>query len=368
MPKKTIVVSAVNIRKGGTLTILRECLAYLSTLPENNYRIIALVHKKELAEYENIEYIELPYTIKSWFYRLWCEYVTMYRLSKELQPIDLWLSLHDTTPRVIAKRQAVYCQTSFPFLKWKLSDLRYDPKVVLFSIFTRYAYKVNIHRNRFLIVQAQWLREGFSKMFDIPWRRFIVCPPQQRQMTFNRISIEHKSYTFLFASSPDCHKNFETLCRAAELLENRIGRGKFSVVLTIKGDENRYSRSLFSRYSKVSSIRFEGFMSKDRLYSFYDGSDCLIFPSRIETWGLPITEFATTGKPMLLADLPYARETSSGCEKIDFFNPQDPTDLMLKMEKLWIGDETIFCPVQKKEIAAPVAYSWNELFDALLSE
>ena len=31
---KTIVVSAVNIRKGGTLTILRNCLEYLSGLAQ----------------------------------------------------------------------------------------------------------------------------------------------------------------------------------------------------------------------------------------------------------------------------------------------------------------------------------------------
>lgn len=46
---KTIVVSAVNIRKGGTLTILRNCLEYLSGLAQSgNYRVVALVHKKNL--------------------------------------------------------------------------------------------------------------------------------------------------------------------------------------------------------------------------------------------------------------------------------------------------------------------------------
>lgn len=152
--KKTIVVSAVNIRKGGTLTILRGCLEYLSSLPCEEYRVVALVHKRSLADYRNIEYIEIPTTVKSWFRRLWCEYVTMYGISKKLQPVDLWLSLHDTTPRVVAKRQAVYCQTSFPFLKVKIEDLRFDPKIVLFSLFTRFAYQINVHRNKYLIVQA----------------------------------------------------------------------------------------------------------------------------------------------------------------------------------------------------------------------
>lgn len=365
--KRTIVVSAVNIRKGGTLTILRGCLEYLSSLPRDDHRIVALVHKKSLAEYPNIEYIELPDTIKSWFRRLCCEYVTMYGISKKLQPVDLWFSLHDTTPRVIAGRQAVYCQTSFPFLKWKMQDARFNMKIVLFSLFTRFAYLINIHRNKFLIVQAEWLRDGFSKMFGVPKGRFIVCPPEQKKVVYNKIKIEHKVFTFIFVSTPDCHKNFETLCEAAKELESKIGKGKFCVILTIKGDENRYSKYLFSKFGNVPSIRFEGLMSKDKLYSYYNCADCLIFPSRVETWGLPITEFAATGKPMLLSDLPYAHETSAGCPKVAFFNPEDPADLMEKMEKLVEGDESILQSVPKKPIEPPVAYSWEELFGQLLN-
>lgn len=364
-PKRTIVVSAVNIRKGGTLTILRGCLEYLSSLPSDEYRIVALVHKKSLSEYPNIEYIELPWSIKSWFRRLWCEYITMYNISKKLQPVDLWLSLHDTTPRVIANKQVVYCQTSFPFLKRKMQDARFNVKIVLFSMFTRFAYRINIHRNKYLIVQAQWLRDSFSKMFGIPKERFIVCPPEQKKVVYNKIEIEHNVFTFIFVSTPDCHKNFETLCEAAKELERKIGIGKFNVVLTIKGDENRYSKYLFSKFGGVASIKFEGLMPKDKLYSYYDCADCLVFPSRIETWGLPITEFAATGKPMLLSDLPFAHETSSGCQRVAFLNPEDPADLMVKMERIVNGDESILHTVSKKPIERPTAYSWKELFERL---
>ena len=97
--RKTIVVSAVSLRKGGTLTILRDCLEHLSVLAAGGgYRVVALVHRRELADYPEIEYIEMPEIIKGWGRRLWCEYVTMYRISKQLKPVYFWLSLHDTTP------------------------------------------------------------------------------------------------------------------------------------------------------------------------------------------------------------------------------------------------------------------------------
>lgn len=366
---KTIVVSAVNIRKGGTLTILRDCLLYLSTLPKNEFRVVALVHRKELAFYPDIEYLEFPDTLKSWGRRLWCEYVTMYGVSKHLGPIDLWLSLHDTTPRVKAKRQAVYCQTSFPFLKWKWKDLKYDFKIVLFSLLTKYAYKVNITRNRYIVVQAQWLREGFSRMFNLSEDRFVVFPPNLQVEKPVEKAIDHnKGYVFLFAATPDAHKNFETLCEAVRMLEQRVGKKRFSVIVTISGEENRYARSLKAVYGHIDSLQMVGFLSKTELKECYQTVDCLVFPSRIETWGLPISEFAVYGKPMLLADLPYAYEAAAGCEKVGLFNPESPSDLAHKMECLIKRDGDVLETLPENILRAPYARTWEELFSILMEE
>lgn len=368
--KKTIVVSAVSLRKGGTLTILRNCLEYLSTLAQTGEcRIVALVHKKELAFYPGIEYIEMPDIIKSWSRRLWCEYVAMHDISRQLSPVYLWLSLHDTTPNVLAERQAVYCQTSFPFLKWKMQDLFFDYKIVLFSLFTRFAYRIHIKRNDKLVVQAEWLRKGFARMFELPESKFVVAPPTSaRQKTPAGSAKESVCKSFLFASTPDCHKNFETVCRAAKLLEKEIGTDKFKVILTISGTENRYARWLYKRWGNVRSIDFAGFMSKEKLYDTYAGTDCLLFPSRVETWGLPISEFAAFGKPMLLADLPYAYETAAGSGRTAFFNPEKPEELKEQMKRLVEGDTSFLKALPETDIPQPVTRTWEELFKLLCGE
>lgn len=226
---RTIVVSAVNIRKGGTLTILRQCLEHLSLLSgTKQFRVVALVHQKSLAYYPSIEYIEIHDTVKSWGRRLWCEYVTMYHISRKLAPVYLWLSLHDTTPRVIAERQAVYCQTSFPFLRWKWQDLRFDYKIVLFALFTRLAYRININNNKYLIVQTDWLRKGFAQMFGLPENKFIVAPPKQGEWIESKTTCSKNNvYTFLFASTPDCHKNFELGMSGSTVATRRIGGKQF---------------------------------------------------------------------------------------------------------------------------------------------
>lgn len=364
---KTIVVSAVNIRKGGTLTILRDCLEYLSKIAiTDNYRIVAIVHNKSLADYEGIEYMELSWTIKSWGHRLWCEYITLNSISKKIGNIDLWLSLHDTTPNVIAKRRAVYCQTSFPFFKWKWQDFLFDYKIPLFTLFTKYAYKINIHKNDYLIVQQEWLRQGFSRLFKIPTHKFIVSPPKNSLASITNSPIVNTYYSFLYVATPDCHKNFELICEASKQLEKEIGRDKFTVTLTIDGKENKYSKWLYKKWGSVTSIEFHGFMNQHQLRKNYNKADCLIFPSRIETWGLPITEFAIFNKPMLLANLPYAHETASGSEKVSFFSPDNSEELKIQMKLLINSNFSFLKETAKVTYKKPYSKNWEELFSQLL--
>ena len=368
--KRTIVISAVNIRKGGTLTILRECLAYLSGLAQD-WNVVALVHDRSLCDFEGIEYIELPDTVRSWGRRLWCEYVTMHDISRELaarygSKVYLWLSLHDTSPRVEAEHQAVYCQTSFPFLKWKLRDLRMDPKIPLFALFTRYAYKVNVRADEWLIVQAEWLKNGLSRMLNVSPDKFIIAPVKTGGGAVFAGSSGGGLFTFLYPASGDCHKNFETLCEAARLLSAEVGPGKFRVLLTVEGGENRYTRWLKSRWGSVDSICWNGNMTREELFSCYDNSDCLVFPSRVETWGLPVSEFLPTGKPIIVSDLPFAHETTAGASHVAFFNPSSPSALKEEMLRILNGDLSATAPVAHRDFSGAVARSWEEIFRMLL--
>ena len=360
--RKHLVVSAVNIRKGGTLTVLRDCLQYLST--RKDLEVTALVHQRSLCDFDGIRYIEIPWSIRSWGRRLWCEYVTMNRISRQLPEADLWLSLHDTTPRVHAKRQAVYCHTSFPFLKVQARDFRMDVKIPLFALFTRYAYQLNVRRNAYLIVQQEWFRKGLADLLHFPESRIVVAPPH-----FNPVDITGQPSgipVFLYPATPDCHKGFETVCEAARLLEDQLGADRFCLVLTIDGTENHYARWIKGKWGDVRSIDFHGFMSREELAEYYGRADCLVFPSRVETWGLPISEFKQTGRPMILSDLPYAHESASGAPLVAFVTGVQP--FYEQMLKVIQGIFTNFAPAKLQTPAPPMAPSWDRLFEILSEE
>ena len=337
------------------MTVLRDCLRYLSG--RNDLHVTALVHKRELADFPGIDYIEIPWSVEGWFKRLRCEYFTMNHISRKLPETDLWLSLHDTTPRVKAKRQAVYCHTPFPFMKARARDWRMDYKIALFTFFTRLAYKWNVKRNRFLIVQQVWMRKAMAELLRFDIHRIIVAPPAFHPMDIPSVHSATPP-AFLYPATADVHKDFETLCEAARLLEKRLGTGRFKVVITVKGNENRYARWLYDKWGHVDSIDFHGLMSREELSLAYGEAACLVFPSRAETWGLPISEY--------LPDLPFAHETAAGATHAAFFPVTDAKALASIMEDFLRNDMHAFEAIPQPSFEAPYASSWETLFNILL--
>lgn len=363
--RRNIVVSGVNLRKGGTLTVLQDCLQYLSA--RKDLQVTAIVHKRALNDYPGIDYIEIPWSAKGWLRRLWCEYVTLHKISKRLPDTDLWLSLHDTSPRVKAKRQAVYCHTPFPFMKARFRDLFLNHKIALFSLFTQFAYRWNVRSNRYLIVQQTWMREAMAQLLHFDQKRIIVAPPAFTPMGIPAVD-PMTPPVFIFPSFPDVHKDFETLCAAARILEGRVGKGRFKVLITVGGEENRYARWLKKHWGDVSSLDFHGLLKREELAVAYGEAACLVFPSRAETWGLPISEFKPTGRPMILADLPYAHETAAGASRVAYFSMCDPTALATAMEDFLNGKMQAFQAVPVPAIDPPKATDWHALFDLLLDD
>jgi len=365
--QKTIVVSAVNLVEGGTLTILRDCLAYLSLLAQGGqYRVVALVHQQVLADFPNIEYMETQWPKKRWVNRLWFEYVSLKKISRQLGPVYLWFSLHDTTPNVIAERRAVYCHNPFPFYKWKWREWFFTPRIVAFALFSKYIYRKNIHLNQDVIVQQQWIKDAFKKLFPLQNSRIIVALPGELEpVDFPARPVNTDVFRFVYAASPNSHKNFECLAQAAQLLVNR-GVCGFRVYITVKGQENAYAKWLKKNWGEVSALEFSGFMDRKALFGLYAQCHCLVFPSKVETWGLPITEFGIFGKPMLLADLPYAHETAAGYQQVGFFDPNRPDELADSMVRLIAKDTSFLTEVRQKPIEPPVSRSWHRLFELLL--
>ena len=366
MVRYRIVISAVNLVEGGPLTILDNCLEAFSKLFQSNMNIevIAIVNDKQKCLYPYIKYIELKWPKQNWLNRIYCEYIYFYKLSKRLKP-DFWFSLHDISPNVIARKRAVYCHNATPFYHPSIDKIRFSYKEYLFSKLYKYLYMINMKHNDLVVVQQDWIRNEFCKLFHLDMEQIIVAYPKITLLQESKKHIESGKCIFFYPSYPRTFKNFELICEACMILNSRLVND-YEVVLTLIGDENRYAKDLYRKYGKLDNINFCGLLSYQEVCNLYEKTTCLIFPSKLETWGLPISEFAAYEKCMLVADLPYAHETASGANKVCFFDVGSPQELANKMEQVIKGNINSFIPVPLHKLNEPAASSWSELLMKLL--
>ncbi len=148
---------------------------------------------------------------------------------------------------------------------------------------------------------------------------------------------------------------------------NNKAINNFKVLLTLKGNESRYAKSVVKKFGEIKNISFVGVVAHETLHKLYAQSDCLIFPSRLETWGLPISEFSLLNKPMLLANLPYAYNTSAGSKKVAFFDPFDGEQLATLMERIIKNDFSFLKEVPSPVIEKPATKTWEETIDFILN-
>lgn len=365
---KTIVISAINIFQGGPLSILHDCLDELSKNLYFKYRIIVFLHKKNLLNKDyasNFEFIELPNSRKSYLFRIYYEYFYFYEFSKKTK-IDFWFSLHDISPRVISKTQAVYCHNPAPFRKLAWKELIYFPKYFLFTLFYKILYKVNIYSNHYVVVQQSWIKEEFVKFAKIDSSKIIIAKPNNNfELEKNKCS-DIESNSFFYPAFPRPFKNFELICKSVTILNTR-GFNDFVIYMTIDGKENAYTKSIYQRYNKYKQIRFIGNINRAEVFKFYSEVSALIFPSKLETWGLPISEFKNFRKPIYLADLPYAYETLGSYDKAIFFNADNPLDLSNIIEG-HINNSLEYVKAKELNYEPPFANNWDELFKLLIDE
>lgn len=327
---KTTVVSAINIVDGGALTVLQDAMKAFDSNTDTEHSVIFLVSNPSVhsgIELKHIKFIYFPLSKKSWFLRFFYEYVYFYLLSLKIKP-HTWFSLHDTTPSVKASQRYVYCHNPSIFLKMPLSSALMDPKQFAFSKFYKYLYKINIKKNTSVITQQAWMADEFCKRFDIS--NVIVAAPDVdiRTKSTQKTDTSTNSDTFklFYPAYPRYFKNHEIIFKTQHLVKNT------SFWLTLSGRENNYTRKLIQQYP-LTNISLLGLLQKAEVEERYETCDALIFPSLLETWGLPLTEFKEFNKPIIAADLEYAHETIGNYSKIYWFDPESAESLALAIHR-----------------------------------
>lgn len=362
MAAKRVMVSAVAFKAGGPLTVLRDCLAAGRAVLSADVELHAAVHDRNLISVEGIHYHEFPTASSNWLRRVRFEYVFAKQLSAAVRPA-LWLSLHDASPRLNGEPQAVYCHNPAPFFSPRWRDLLLEPKLGVFRLCYPLVYRFNQHANDLVIVQQQWLRDRFARRF--PRERILVAHPDVPTLDVPDPEAWAPSIgkiVLFYPTLPRAFKNVETAAAACSALY-ADGRRDIELQITLTGEENHYARWLHKKFASCPAIQFVGRLDQQAMARHYAACSALVFPSRLETWGLPLTEAKAFHKPILAADCRYARETVGTYSAVAFLPPLDSGAWQAAIARLADGAAvgTAHAPI----VAPPFSDGWEDLWRCL---
>jgi glycosyltransferase involved in cell wall biosynthesis len=368
MRKKIVVFSGVNFTEGGPLSIIKDATAKFLQLYAQEFHLILLVHKSELFKEhlsnQNITILEYPRVKGSYLLRLYFEWIKCLSISKKYSPY-LWFALHDITPNVRSEKRAVYCHNPAPFFKITKHQALMDKTFFLHHILYKFFYRVNIKRNHFVVVQQLWMKKAFEKNYHI--NNVIVAHPNFKILESSRhernATFPNQIFTFFYPAFPRVFKNFEVIFKAIAILNE--DNPSFQIVITLNGEENAYSSYLKKTYGHISQVKFIGVQTRSAVLNLMQNCDCVLFPSKLETWGLPLTEAKYFSKPVIASDLPYAYETLEGYDKVSFFPPDDFFMLAKKMREIMLG-RLLFSKSKMQKDGCLHLDSWEALFKFIL--
>lgn len=312
-----IFLNAAAIRSSGALTILRDCIHYLESNPRDKaeYHLCTVVNNFNSSKNVEIHKIK-P---QNWLARIiwdngglqkWCR-------RNNIEP-NLIISLQNTSTKFINKDgksipQLVYYHQPLPLIQYKWNVLkRQELKLFLYTHFYSFFVARN-SKSSYYVVQLSYIRELFLKKFKrVNRERVFVIRPDDPVIDIDgisRILLDKEKFYFFYPSTVLKYKNHKIIVQALVLLRQTSPSvlDNIKVIFTIDKFDSQIMK-LIGKYNLLDIIQFIGQKLYDEVLSYYKSVDALLFPSQIETFGLPLAEASRFGLPIIAADLPYAAE------------------------------------------------------------
>jgi glycosyltransferase involved in cell wall biosynthesis len=355
---KLAIVEAGNIRGLGSVAVcIRLLPAIVEQLLKAKYRIKVHISNELLSAVDLASDKSGLLTIikekNDFFCRL--QRLSRYFIGIAVRHCDLMVILGDLPMRSRA-RQTLFLQ------QYNIVSPEVDPSVgqsLKFQMM-RFIFKRNIRFASKIIVQTEALRRGLILSYGIASEGVSVVRHMAPRMVNEfeikpQKKIDSNGLVFFYPASLYDYKNHEIIWAIVPLLE-KIG-------LHVQFDLTLSAEQVPVDIRNSSYIRCLGVLSPTDCLNHYLEVDALIFPSRLESYGLPLIEASRIAKiPVFAADRPYAREVCG--DLAVYFDPEKPEDLLEKLKRaVSVG----LNPIKAEDIEKlPLLVSWDEMARQLL--
>ena len=321
-PNSTVMVYDVHASESGALAILDDLYHQIRAHIDKSIKWIFIVSTPNYEETENIIVCRFPWVKKNWGYRYYFDTVTTKGLLKEYKP-DKVFSLQNKGIPFYRREQIVYLHLPF-ILTDHIFDIRTDGKKLWLyqNIISKSIFR-SLRKMDYTIVQTHWMKDALVKKTGISEDRIFILEPDITTNNIGKyVDTAASRRTFFYPATAFSYKNHMTMLKALNYAQ-KAGLGDYTLTLTIRYDENKLTQELADYINrKKLNVLFAGQMSREKVFEMYANS-VLLFPSYVESFGLPLLEARLTGTYVIASDCPFCREILDGYEKAMFFNEMD---------------------------------------------
>lgn len=317
-----LLVYDVAADSGGAVTVLQSFYEEFLKNTENEYIFVLSVY--ELKETAHIKVLNFPWVKKSPLHRLYFDHFMAHKLVRKYGA-DKVLSLQNIELPHAGVPQIVYEHNALPFAEYKFKPWEAFRPWYSQQILGR-MMKKSIRRAEKVMVQTNWMKEEIVRQCQIPAERVEVKFPPVEMLPTAPYHLDAEKPIFFYPAGAPAYKNHRTFLKACEILKEK-GYENYQVIWTVTGEENDGIRSIKKEAEEQGlPIQFCGPMSRRKLFDLYARS-VLVFPSYIETIGLPLLEARSAGAWIVAADCLYARDCVGDYERAEFFGAFDAQGL-----------------------------------------
>lgn len=149
-----------------------------------------------------------------------------------------------------------------------------------------------------------------------------------------RHPVDAAQFTFFYPADAVGHKNHENLLKAWEILAEEKRKPKLLLTLQPSEMEQLKKRAKLSSDMAISLISL-GWLPRGDVLKQIKKSSALIFPSRAETFGLPMLEARVLGVPVIASERDFVRDV---CRPLQTFDPDSPRSIAMAVIRFMDGE------------------------------
>ena len=241
---------------------------------------------------------------------------------KKISPDEI-ISLQNMVVQGIKCKQTVYLHQSFQFSPVRFRFTKKDERSLAFRqrIICR-LIRARLNKADKVIVQTNWMKQSVSKWAHFPEDRIVVEPPKV-SLPIKKEPMEVQKNCFIYPANAYLNKNHRVIVDACRILKKQGVTG-YRIQFTLSEGNPGVTRQLLKEIkTEALPIEYIGHLEKSELFIKYQ-TMITLFPSYIETFGLPLLEAKELNGIVLASDRPFSHEILDGYDKATFIEWDKP--------------------------------------------